>query len=50
MKSTGVDCGNVNMKGKKYKLLSCRCCEAQDLREKELKKEHNKEINDQKDE
>ena len=37
-KSGPMNCGNVNMKGKKYKLLSCRCCECQDLRDKYLNK------------
>ncbi len=38
--------GNVNMKGKKYKLMRCRCCVCIDFRERELKKEHKKEINE----
>ncbi len=37
-KSLPGGCGNINMKGKKYKLLSCRCCECQDLRDKYLDK------------
>jgi phosphoribosylformylglycinamidine (FGAM) synthase-like amidotransferase family enzyme len=37
--------GNVNMKGKKYKLMRCRCCVCIDFRDRELKKEHRKEIN-----
>ena len=37
--------GNVNMKGKKYKLMRCKCCWCLDLRDKELKKEHDKEMN-----
>lgn len=36
--------GNINMKGKKERLLSCRCCVCVDLRDKELRKEHMKEI------
>lgn len=31
---SGRPVGNVNMKGKKTKVLSCRCCEAIDHREK----------------
>ena len=38
--------GNVNMKGKKYKLRFCGCCECIDFRDRELKKEHDKEIYD----
>ena len=38
--------GNVNMKGKKEKLMRCRCCVCLDLREKELAKEHKKTIRD----
>ena len=37
--------GQVNMKGKKTKLMRCRCCTCVDLRDKFLKKEHEKEIN-----
>lgn len=36
--------GNVNMKGKKYRVLRCRCCYCIDFREDELRKEHMKEI------
>jgi hypothetical protein len=36
--------GNVNMKGKKYKIMRCQCCWCLDLRDKELKKEHLKEM------
>ena len=39
--------GNVNMKGKKYKLMRCGCCECIDLRDKVLEKEHKKEIDGQ---
>ena len=38
--------GNVNMKGKKYKVLRCRCCYCIDFREDELHKAHKKEIQD----
>lgn len=34
--------GNVNMKGKKYKVMRCRCCACLDLRDKQLKREHAK--------
>ena len=36
--------GNVNMKGKKYKLLRCNCCVCMDFRYRELEKEHKKEM------
>lgn len=36
--------GNTNLKGKKYKLLSCGCCVIQDFRDKEKEKEAKKEI------
>ena len=36
--------GNVNMKGKKYKLMRCKCCVCVDFREKDLNKEHKKEM------
>jgi hypothetical protein len=42
--------GNVNMKGKKYKLMRCRCCVCLDFRERELKKEHTKEMKEAKNE
>lgn len=38
--------GNVNMKGKKYRVMRCRCCYCIDYREDELKKEHMKEMKD----
>ena len=38
--------GNMNMKGKKYKLMSCRCCVCIDFRDRELEKEHKREIDD----
>jgi hypothetical protein len=40
--------GNFNLKGKKYKLLSCKCCVVQDFRSKERTKEAKKEIGDYK--
>ena len=42
--------GNVNMKGKKYKLMRCRCCVCIDFRERELKKDHTKEMKEAKNE
>ena len=36
--------GNVNMKGKKYKLMRCGCCACLDMRDDVLKKEHEKEM------
>lgn len=35
---------NVNMKGKKEKLMSCWCCVCIYFREHELKKQHEKEM------
>ena len=35
MKSSGVNCGNVKMRGKKARVLSCGCCVALDLRDDE---------------
>jgi hypothetical protein len=50
MRSIGTHCkaGNVNLKGKKYKLLSCKCCVIQNLRGKERTKEAKKEIGEYK--
>ena len=42
----GNHAGNVNMKGKKYKLMRCRCCVCLDFRDRELYKEHKKEISE----
>jgi hypothetical protein len=33
MKSTPLHAGNINLRGKKCKVLSCRCCEVVDLRD-----------------
>lgn len=41
--------GNVNLKGKKYKLLSCKCCMVQDFRDREQTKQAKKEMKDEKD-
>jgi hypothetical protein len=37
--------GRFNLKGKKYKLLSCKCCVVQDFRYRERIKEAKKEMN-----
>lgn len=36
--------GRFNLKGKKYKLLSCKCCVVRDFRDREKNKEIKKEI------
>ena len=36
--------GNIKMKGKKFYLPSCGCCVFFNFKEKELKKEHLKEL------
>ena len=41
--------GNTNLKGKKYKLLGCKCCAVQDFRDRERTKEAKKEIRNEKD-
>lgn len=38
--------GNINMKGKKHRMMSCGCCYCIDYREDELKKEHMKQMRD----
>lgn len=38
--------GNANLKGKKYKLLSCKCCVIQDFRDRDRNKQAKKEIRD----
>ena len=38
---------NVNMKGKKSRLMGCNCCVCIDLRAQELYKIHRKEMRDQ---
>jgi hypothetical protein len=45
-RSPSYGAGNVNMKGKKYKLRHCGCCWCIDFRDRELKKEHQKEMKD----
>ena len=44
MKSTPLHAGNVNLRGKKQIRLRCRCCSAVDMRDKEIKRIHMKEI------
>ena len=46
MKSTSRNVGSVNLKGKKEKVLSCRCCTAYDFREREMKRADLKVIRD----
>jgi hypothetical protein len=36
--------GSVNLRGKKSLTLRCGCCEAQNFKERELKREHLKQI------
>ena len=42
MKSSALNLGNVNLKGKKHRLLQCGCCTAIDLRGKYKEKLDNK--------
>ena len=42
MKSSGLNLGNVNLKGKKHKRLACGCCSALDLRSTYKEKQDNK--------
>ena len=37
--------GRFNLKGKKYKLLSCKCCVIQDFRDRDRNKQAKKEMN-----
>ena len=47
MKSvSAVHLGSVNLKGKKTKNLRCRCCTAQDFREREMERAGLKQIRD----
>ena len=39
--------GNVKMRGKKTKLMRCKCCECVDMRDKMLYRIHKKEMRDQ---
>jgi hypothetical protein len=38
--------GNINMRGKRQQLLSCRCCECIDLRGKFLAIAHARDVSD----
>ncbi len=40
--------GQIDLKGKKYKLLSCKCCVLQNLKDKEQSKEAKKEMREYK--
>lgn len=40
--------GQIDLKGKKYKLLSCKCCVLQNLKDKEHSKEAKKEMREYK--
>lgn len=40
----GASAGNVNLRGKKTKNLSCNCCDLRNFKDEELLREHNKEI------
>jgi len=48
MKSTARHAGSINLRGKKYLKLRCRCCEVQNFKEGELKREHLKLIRQEK--
>ena len=41
---TYINAGSIKLRGKKFKLLSCKCCSCQDLRDEVREKEKNKEI------
>lgn len=43
-RSNAFGVGSINLKGKLSKRLRCRCCEAFNCKQDELKKEHAKEI------
>ena len=44
MRSTFHKAGNINLKGRKSKTLNCGCCEVQNFKDRELKREHIKYI------
>jgi hypothetical protein len=48
MKSTPQNVGSLNLRGKKTRLLRCGCCIAYNYKERELKREHLKEIKKEK--
>jgi hypothetical protein len=41
--------GDFNLRGKKTHLASCKCCTVEDFRDRELEKEHLKEMKSAKD-
>lgn len=47
MKSGPHALGNIKMRGKKYRLLWCGCCEAQNFKDRERERDARKEIRDQ---
>lgn len=44
MKSVPTHIGNIKLRGKKSRLLSCGCCVAQNFKDKEREKEAAQEI------
>lgn len=38
--------GNFNLRGKKTHRARCKCCTVEDFRDRELKREHEKEMKD----
>lgn len=44
MHGGGLPVGNINLRGKKFRLLSCGCCAAIDVRDEVLEKEHKRDI------
>jgi hypothetical protein len=45
MKSNAFGVGDINLKGRKSKRLRCGCCTAYNFKEKCLKKQHKKDMN-----
>ena len=48
MRSTFHKAGNFNLRGKKHMRLRCGCCSVYNFRERELKKIHANDINEEK--
>ena len=48
MRSTFHKAGNFNLRGKKHMHLRCGCCSVYNFRERELKKIHANDINEEK--
>ena len=44
MRSGWFKAGQFNLRGKKSRLLSCGCCVARNFKDRELEKEHKKEM------